>query len=440
MFVNGSARPLGPDRDALLKPRVMADVTESTSREAEPAAFLTGIRVLDFTQYLAGPSCTRLMAELGAEVIKIEQPPHGDPMRGQAPRRNRRSGSYVQQNRGKLGLCLDLNRPEAIQLVLDLIPKVDVVVENFTPGVMARKGLDYASLAEINPGIVMASVSGFGQTGSWSNQSSFDFIAQAYSGIMHVTGDPDGPPMFVGTGMADTNAGVHAFAGIGYALFQRTRTGRGCHIDISMVDALFHMHENHIQATSLTRGTDDEYEPMRQGRHYQPVAPAGSYQGPDGWIVLLCSVNQVSRLWEVMGMPELGEDPRFHNNEARTANRDALTAIIEEWMAGFDSNEAVMDALIEARVPCGPVLSPADAIDHPYFLERDMVREITDPVAGTFHVPGFPIKFSSTSPASDLVAPTLGQHNRQVLGELLDVDDETLDAWEADGLLDSKER
>jgi CoA:oxalate CoA-transferase len=399
--------------------------------------FLEGIRVLDFTQYLAGPSSTRMMAELGAEIIKVEQPPFGDPMRGQAPRRNRRSGSFIQQNRGKLGLCLDLSRHEAVELVKELIPKVDVVVENFTPGVMARRGLDYESLAAINPGIVMASVSGFGQTGSWSGQSSFDFIAQAYAGIMHVTGDPEGPPMFVGTGMADTNAGVHAFAGIGYALFQRTRTGKGCHIDISMVDALFHMHENNVQAHSLTDGA---YQPMRRGRHYDPVAPAGSFQGPEGWIVVLCSVNQIENLWKALGRPELADDPRFANNTLRIENRDALTDIIEEWMAGFDSDQAVMDALLAARVPCGPVLSPADAIGHQYFIEREMIRLIDDPFAGEFHTPGFPIKFSSTKPVEDLVAPTLGQHNRAVLSELLGCDDAAIDAWEADGLLGSKDR
>jgi crotonobetainyl-CoA:carnitine CoA-transferase CaiB-like acyl-CoA transferase len=237
--------------------------------------------------------------------------------------------------------------------------------------------------------------------------------------------------------MADTNAGVHAFAGIGYALFQRTRTGKGCHIDISMVDALFHMHENNVQAHSLTDGA---YQPMRRGRHYDPVSPAGSFNGPEGWIVLLCSVNQIDNLWQALGRPDLADDPRFANNTLRIENRDALTEIIEEWMSHFDTNQAVMDALLAARVPCGPVLSPADAIGHQYFLEREMVRLIDDPFAGPFHAPGFPIKFSSTRPVDDLVAPTLGQHNRTVLSEMLGYDDAAVDEWEADGLLGSKDR
>ncbi len=381
---------------------------------------LDGIRVLDFTQYLAGPSCTRLMAELGAEVIKVEQPPFGDPMRAQSPRKNRRSGSFVQQNRGKRDLCIDLRSPEGIEIITALIPSVDVVIENFTPGVMARRGLDYDTLRAIKPDLIMASVSGFGQTGPLADRSSFDFIAQAYSGIMHVTGDPDGPPMFVGAGLGDTVAGVHAFGAIGNALFQRERKRAkgeawGTHIDISMVDSLFHMHENSVQAASITEG---EYVPMREGRHYSPVAPAGSFQGPDGWIVLLCGVNQIDNLWPAIGRPELADDPRFATNETRIEHRDELTQVIESWMATFDSDQAVLDHLAANRVPCGPVLSPADAIDHEYFVARGMVREIDDPLIGSFTIPGFPYAMDDVRPNIDAAAPNLGQDNAALLTEI----------------------
>lgn len=402
-----------------------------------PAPYLHGIRVLDFTQYLAGPASTRLLAELGADVIKVEQPPHGDPMRAQSPRKNRRSGSFIQQNRGKRSLCVDLSQPEGVALVRSLVPHVDIVVENFTPGVMARRGLGYEDLSALNPKLIMASVSGFGQTGAYASQSSFDFIAQAYSGIMHMTGDPDGPPMFVGAGMGDTNAGVHAFAGIGFALFNRERTGRGVHIDISMVDALFHFQEQAVQASSLT---DGEFVPMRQGRHYQPIAPAGSFQGPEGWIVLLCTVNQIDNLWAALGRPELGKDERFATNELRLTNRDELVAIVEEWMAGFDTDAEVLAALTAHRVPCGPVLSPADAVDHPYFTERGAVRKIHDPVAGTFHVPGFPIRYSDSPGDLDLPTSNLGQHNAEVLGELLGYSADQVADLEAQGVLGSKDR
>ncbi|MDH4143818.1 MAG: CoA transferase, partial [Acidimicrobiia bacterium] len=216
--------------------------------------YLEGVKVLDFTQYLAGPSCTRLLAELGADIIKVEMAPYGDPTRAGVPRRNRRAGGFIQQNRGKRSICVDLLRPEGVELVKELVPHVDVVVENYSHGVMARRGMDYETLSAINPRLIMASVTGFGQTGPLRHKTSFDFIAQAYSGVMHMTGDPDGPPTFVGLGVGDTNAGFHAFAGIGYALYRRDRTGRGTHIDISMVDALFHMQETAVHAESMTDG------------------------------------------------------------------------------------------------------------------------------------------------------------------------------------------
>lgn len=409
----------------------MADAPSS-----DPSLFLDGIRVLDFTQYLAGPSATRLMAELGAEIIKVEQPPHGDPMRAQAPRKNRRSGSFVQQNRGKQSLCVDLRSEDGIKLIKQILPTVDVVIENFTPGVMARRGLDYQTLRAIRPDLIMASVSGYGQDGFMASRSSFDFIAQAFSGLMYVTGEPDGPPMFVGTGLGDTVAGVHAFAGIGHALFARSRTGQGTHVDVSMVDALFHAHENNVQAHSITEG---EYTPRREGRHYGPVAPAGSFQGPEGWIVLLCGVNQIGNLWPALGRPELADDPRFATNETRIEHRAALTDIIESWMGGFDSDEAVLDHLAEHRVPSGPVMSPADASNSAYYVESGMVREISDRLIGNFMVPGFPIKFDGARPNLDAPAPDLGEHNSPILGSLGISDDEFARLVET-GVLFSKSR
>jgi crotonobetainyl-CoA:carnitine CoA-transferase CaiB-like acyl-CoA transferase len=378
----------------------------------DPSRLLDGVRVLDFTQYLAGPSCTRLLAELGADVIKVEHPPDGDPTRAINPAQGGLGGLFIQQNRGKRSLCLDLRRPEACDAILRLVPEIDIVVENATPGVMERRGLGYADLSAVNPRLIMASVSGFGQTGAYRNRSCFDFIAQGMAGLMHMTGEPDGPPFFAGIGVGDTNAGVHAFAGIGYALYQRDRTGRGTHLDISMVDALFHMQEYAVAAASITDGA---FVPMRQGRHYQPVAPAGTFKGPRGWIVVLCMPNQVANLWAAMGRPELAVDERFSTLEARVANRDELTGIIESWMAGFGTDEEALAVLEHHRVPCGPVLSPADTISHPWFVEQGVVRQVTDPAGGTFAVPAFPIRFGGVRPDGPLDAPFLGQHSAEVL-------------------------
>lgn len=406
---------------------------------------LDGVRVLDLTQYLAGPACTRMLAEMGAEVIKVEAAPFGDPSRAFTPRRNRRAGFFVQQHRGKQSLCLDLRSDEGIAIVRALADEVDVVVENFSPGVMDRKGWGHAELASTNPRLIMASVSGFGQTGPLRDKPAFDFVAQAYGGIMHMTGDPDGPPTFVGIGLADTGAGVHAFGAIGMALFQRERTGKGCHIDASMVDSLVHMHETAIYAPSITGpfgddDTDAPYVPMRAGRHYQPSAPGAGYRSPEGWIVVFCTQGQIDGLWRALGRPELGEDERFRTNDGRVAHREQLTDLIESWMASFASDDEIIAALDVERVPCSRVLSPAEFVDQPHLVERGMIREVIDPVAGPVTIPGFPLAFDGDRPAAEGPAPTLGQHNREVLGGLLGYTAAQIDHLEGAGILASKPR
>ena len=377
----------------------------------DPSRMLDGVRVLDFTQYLAGPSCTRLLVELGAEVIKVELPT-GDPTRAMSPQRGGVSSVFVQQNRGKRSLCIDLSRPEAAEVVRRLVPEVDVVVENSTPGVMARRGLAWDDLSALNPGLIMASVSGYGQTGDHATRGCYDFIAQGMAGLMHMTGEADGPPYFVGIGVGDTNAGVHAFAGIGYALYQRTRTGRGAHIDVSMVDCLFHMQEYAVGAASMSGGA---FQPLRQGRHYQPIAPGGTFRGPEGWIVILCMPNQLAGLWAAMEAPELAHDPRFDTQEARTANREAMTTLIEAWLARFPTDAEALARLHAHRVPAGPVMDPAAALDDPWFRDQGLVRDVEDVEGGRFAVPGFPLRFDGVRPAADLRPAVLGQHGREIL-------------------------
>ena len=395
--------------------------------------YLEGVTVLDFTQYLAGPSCTRLLVEMGADVIKVEYPPYGDPVRPSPPRRNGRSAYHVQQNRGKRSLSVDLTRPEGISLIEDLVSKVDIVVENYSPGVMERRGLGYQRLRELNPQIIMASISGFGQSGPLSEKTAFDFIAQAYSGLMHMTGEPDGPPMLIGAGIADTSTGVHAFAALGYALYRRDRTGEGSHLDIGMVDVMYHMQETAVSGPSLSQG---EVVGMRTGRHYAPASPAGIFKGPQGWIVVFALENQIANLWAALGRPELAEDPRFLNNRTRLEHRDALTEIIENWMKTFENDEDVVAVLEQHRVPCGPVVEPVKLAEtHPHFLQRGTVREVTDPLAGPMLIPGFPLRFSDAPELPDLVAAEVGEHNDSVLGDLLGMDPESVSALEDEGVL-----
>ena len=399
-------------------------------------AWLQGVSVLDLTRYLAGPACTRLLTELGANVIKVEHPPYGDPNRSSRPRINKRAGTHIQQNRGKKSVCLDINTEIGKEIVLELTEHVDIVVENFSPGVLDRKGLGYQELSKRNPSIVMASVSGFGQTGPLSSLPCFDLIAQGYAGIMHMTGEADRPPMFVGIGMGDTNAGVHAFAAIGHALFHRERTGRGTHLDIAMVDALFHMHDMPVHASSMTNG---EYVPMRQGTEFQMLSPAGSFKGPKGWIVILCAEAQIQNLYEAMGKPELQDDERFIGNPARLENRAALTEIIESWMQSFSSDEEVIQKLQSHRVPCGPSLAPQEALTHPHFLERGTVRTVTDPLVGELQIPGFPFKSSDPFPDDNYTAAALGEHNFEVLNGLLGKSPANIKELTEKGILFSKE-
>ena len=328
---------------------------------------LDGIRVLDFTQYLAGPTVTRLMVDMGADIIKIERAPDGDPARGLPAIKDGRSGYFVQQNVGKRSLCLDMKSSDTDRIVRDLVAEVDVVVENFGPGVMEKRGWDYESLKAINPRLVMASISAFGRKSPLSHKTGFDWIAQAFAGVMAVTGPRGGMPHPVGMGMADVSAGVHAFSAIGYALFNRERTGRGQWMDISMIDCLFHAHEVNLQVNQLSGG---EWRPGPLGNHHELLCPCGVYKGPQGYIALLIVQPQWPNMCRAMGRPDLETDPRFAESAERAGNQDVLIPMIEDWMATFDDDASVLEVLEDNRVPCGPVLNPADATEHPYFLER----------------------------------------------------------------------
>jgi len=402
-----------------------------------PRGMLAGIKVLDFSQYLAGPTVTRLMAEMGADIIKVEQAPMGDPSRMLPAIKNGRSGYFVQQNRGKKSLCLDFSKPESIELLKSLVPKVDVVLENFGPGVMEKRGLDYPSLKKLNPRIILASISAFGKTGPLKHQVGYDLIAQGFAGIMHMTGAPDGPPMPVGLGMADVSSGVAAFSAIGYALFYRERTGIGQHIDISMIDALYHMHEANLQVNSLTNG---EFVPHRFGAHHPLVCPVGVFKGPQGYIVLLVLDRQWPALTRAMGRPELENDPRFATGPDRGKNRFELIALIEQWMAARGTDEAVLKIFEEFRIPSAPVMSIVDTLAHPYFKARNMVRKVNDPLLGEVTIPGFPLKYSEFPELLELVAPMLGQHGADVLKENLGLSDAQIKGLTDAGVLISERK
>jgi crotonobetainyl-CoA:carnitine CoA-transferase CaiB-like acyl-CoA transferase len=401
------------------------------------STMLAGCRVLDFTQYLAGPTVTRMMAELGADIIKVELAPMGDPSRLLPTIKNGRSGYFVQQNRGKKSLCLDINKAESLEILRALVSKVDIVVENFGPGVMQKRGLDYESLKLINPRLIMASLSAFGRKSPLAHKTGYDMIAQAFSGLMHMTGDPDGAPTFVGIGIADVGSGVHTFAALGYALYNREKTGVGQYIDIAMVDTIYHMHDFGLQSNSITDGA---FIPKRMGRYHNQICPAGVYKGPQGWIFILVLDRQWDSMTKAMGRPELRDDPRFATGADRVKNSAELNAIIEDWLASMPSDEAAIAALEVNRVACAPVLSVTDTMKHPYFKARDMARKVRDPILGELMIPGFPLKFSAYPDMPDIQAPLLGEHGAHVLKEVLNYSEARIAKLKESGVLFSENR
>ena len=377
---------------------------------------LDGYKVLDLTQFLAGPAATRVMVEAGAEVIKIEWP-GGDPSR-KFPYlgKDGRSAYYVQQNRGKRSVAVDLKAPEGIAIVKELAAQSDVLIENFAPGVMDRLGLGYEAIKAVNPKIVMCAISAFGQSGPLAHLPGFDNIGQAYSGITSMIGDPDKPPAFPMAAIGDVSTGVHAACAIAFALLYRERTGKGQYLDISLLDSYFHYHEVNVQAWSCSKG---EIKPTRSGSHHYAVAPGGIFKSKDAYLFLLPILHMWPKLCEIMGRPELAEDPRYIDNASRAKNQKELIVIIEAWLQAQESDEAAIRILGEGHIPVAPILSVEQACQHPHLIERETVRTIYDRSLGNFQAPGMPLRFSEFPAHLDLEAPYLGEHNAEVLGDCL---------------------
>lgn len=383
----------------------------------QTSQLLEGIRVVDLSRGLAGPFCTRLMADLGAEVIKIE-PPGGDQTRTFERTRDNRSGYFIQQNVSKQGIAIDLRKPEGKQVVLDLISIADVVVENYRPGVMARLGINYDSLCKINPTIVMCSISAFGQYGPYSQLRGGDYNIQALSGMMWINGEKDGPPMWTGNAYCDTAAGNHAFGGIVAALFRRIQLGRSEHIDISLLDCAIYQQEQIFQQYLVSEG---EVEPHRMGSSRPENVPVNVYRGKDAYLVLAAMSDTAwDLLVDTMELPGLGGDKRFSSRALRVENRFELDKIIEEWVQSFGSTDQVINLLESKGLVCGRVRSIPEVLNDPHIAEREMVLPVTDPGIGKeISVLNSPLRFHDTSSRLRGPAPLFGQHTAEVLGELL---------------------
>lgn len=391
---------------------------------------LKGIRVLDLSRVLAGPWCASLLNDLGAEVIKIEMPGSGDDSRSFTPHIGGESSYFMQLNHGKKSVTLDLKAPEGLAILKQLVAQADVLVENFRPGVTKRLGIDYATLQEINPRLVYASISGFGQHGAMAHKAAYDHIVQAYGGIMQVTGWAEGEPTRVGDAIGDVVAGLYGSWAVLAALLQRGIGGKGQHLDVSMLDTMVTM-----QMVSLTQWIGGQPSAGRLGNAHPISAPMDSYPAQDGHIVIAVANDKLFRqLCSAMNKPELASDPLYLTDPLRLANQRPLREEIERWLADKTVNDA--QAILDlAGVPASAVLRLDQILTSDYAKERELVKQVTHPTAGNISIVPQPVKMSAMQAEPALVPPVLGEHTASVLRELLAIDEATLAQLKAQGVI-----
>ena len=376
---------------------------------------LSGIKVVDLTRILAGPFCTQLLADLGAEVIKVEPPGRGDPVRGQGATKDGLSWYYAQFNRNKKSLTLDLYADQGRAVLAHLIRRADVLVENYRPGVLANMGFDPARLQELNPALIVGSVNGYGSTGPYVDRPAFDFIAQAMSGFMSVTGAAEEEPVRAGPPIADLIAGLYTAFGIVAALVGRggAGSGQGQRVEASLTGGLISMLA-YFSAQYLATGQ----LPERTGNDHPVVYPYGLFHASDGDVAIAPSTQvHVRRFLEALGLAPLLEDPAFADNAARMRNRERLRPLINGRI-GAATVEQWIERLNRAGVPCGRVMTLAEVFADPQVLAQEMVLEVEHPGHGRVRMTGFPVKLSATPARLRRPAPELGEHTDAVLREL----------------------
>jgi crotonobetainyl-CoA:carnitine CoA-transferase CaiB-like acyl-CoA transferase len=377
---------------------------------------LAGIRVVDYSHFLAGPYLSRCLAGLGADVIKVERPKSGDAGRVHAHILGPNvSGYFLQQNMGKRGLCVNVKDPRGLDLVHKLVQSADVFVENYRPGALDKLGLGYRQLAALNPRLVYCSVSAYGHTGPDADRPGFGLIAEARSGAMDLIGEPDEPPPLFRMPIADMYAGVHGVAGVCAALLGRATSGRGRHVDIALLDCMVSMHDYAVQCYTTSGGRE---VPRRTGHDLPQSTVYGVFQARDGDVVIAAQVDDAwLRLARLVGGEALAADPRFHGTDNRNANRREALARIREWTSRRTVAECVA-ALDAVEVPSAAVQRIDQVVADPQVQARNMIIEQEHPVAGKVRLSNVPFKFSDCDPTPRRPAPLLGQHNREIAAEL----------------------
>lgn len=374
---------------------------------------LAGMRVLELAQIMAGPTAGMMLADMGADVVKVEKLPGGDDARGyHEPRVNGVSAPFQMLNRNKRCIALNLKLAAGRDVLLRIVRSADVLTENYRKGTLEKLGLGYDVLAAVNPGLIYCAISGYGRDGPYADKGGFDLIAQGFAGLMSITGEPGGPPVKTGNSVADINAGILAVAGIVAAYAHKLKTGQGQVVDTSLMEAALQQTYWHAAIYFATGKS-----PGPTGSAHLLTAPYQAFHASDGWINI-GGANQANweRICDVLGHPEWRDDPRFRTNSDRMANLDTLVATMNdvirtrtkaEWIALFDG----------AGVPAGPVHTIAEALSHPQTLARGMVVDLVHPEAGQTKALGCPLHFSATPASIDRPAPLLGEHTREVLTE-----------------------
>ncbi len=376
---------------------------------------LAGVRVIDYTHFLAGPYLCRCLAGLGAEVIKVERPTAGDAGRHHPYFINGQSGYFLQQNMGKQGLCVNLKDARGLKLVHELVRTADVFVENYRPGALEKLGLGYKALAQLNPRLVYCSVSAYGHTGPDAARPGFGLIAEAKSGAMAMIGVPGEPPPLFRMPIADMYAGIHGVAAVCAALFGRATTDRGQHVDTALYDCMVGMHDYAVQCYTMSGGKEI---PVQTGHDLPQSTVYGVFAARDGNMAIAAQVDDAwKRLARVVGGEALASDTRFHHPEGRNSNREEVLGYVGAWTGKHTVNEC-MTALDAAEVPCAPVQNIDAVLADPQIQARGMIVEQEHPVLGKVKLANIPFKFSDCDVTPRTPAPLMGQHNREIAAKL----------------------
>ena len=391
---------------------------------------LDGIKVLDLTRVLAGPYATMLLGDLGAEVIKIEQPGTGDESRNFGPFKNGFSLYFMSVNRGKQSVTLNLKTERGQAIFKQLLEQTDILVENFRPGTMEKLGLDYDTLKAGHPSLIYAACSGFGQTGPYAQQGAYDMIIQGMGGIISITGEPDGPPVRVGTSISDITAALFTTIGVLSALHHRSRTGSGQFVDVAMLDSLVAVLEN---AVVRYFATGEAPKPL--GARHPAITPFEAFASADGHVIIALGNDTLwAKFCEHVNRKELISDERFRTNADRTENHSELFPILSEIMSHRKTDDWI-EALGKIGVPCGPINAMDKVVSHPQVQAREMITRIAHQITGEVEVPGVPIKLSETPGDVDAPAPSLGEHTAKVLTGLLKMPPDEVEALRRDGVI-----